>query len=75
MAENTIVLAKSFTPLLDEVYKKESVTSDLTGDIHRLQLQDVETMTATADTHMELLISNGYQQNTTMTEVLSCLLM
>lgn len=32
MAENTIVLAKSFTPLLDEVYKKESVTSDLTGD-------------------------------------------
>ena len=32
MAENTIVLAKSFTPLLDEVYRKESVTSDLTGD-------------------------------------------
>lgn len=32
MAENTIVLAKSFTPLLDEVYKKESVTSDFTGD-------------------------------------------
>lgn len=29
---NTIVLAKNFVPLLDEVYKKESVTSDLTGD-------------------------------------------
>ena len=29
---NTIVLAKSYVPLLDEVYKKESVTSDLTGD-------------------------------------------
>lgn len=29
---NTIVLAKSFVPLLDEVYKKESVTSDLSGD-------------------------------------------
>ena len=29
---NTIVLAKSYVPLLDELYKKESVTSDLTGD-------------------------------------------
>ena len=29
---NTIELAKSFVPLLDEVYQKESVTSDLTGD-------------------------------------------
>lgn len=29
---NTIVLAKNYVPLLDEVYKKESVTSDLTGD-------------------------------------------
>ena len=29
---NAIVLAKSYVPLLDEVYKKESVTSDLTGD-------------------------------------------
>lgn len=29
---NTIELAKSYVPLLDEVYQKESVTSDLTGD-------------------------------------------
>lgn len=29
---NTIVLAKSFVPLLDEVYRLASVTSDLTGD-------------------------------------------
>ncbi len=29
---NTIVLAKNFVPLLNEVYKRESVTSDLTGD-------------------------------------------
>lgn len=29
---NTIVLAKNFVPLLDEVYQRESVTSDLTGD-------------------------------------------
>lgn len=29
---NTIVLAKSYVSLLDEVYQKESVTSDLTGD-------------------------------------------
>ena len=29
---NTIALAKNYVPLLDEVYKRESVTSDLTGD-------------------------------------------
>lgn len=29
---NTIVLSKNYVPLLDEVYQKESVTSDLTGD-------------------------------------------
>lgn len=29
---NTIVLAKNYVPLLDEVYQRESVTSDLTGD-------------------------------------------
>ncbi len=29
---NNIVLAKNYVPLLDEVYKKASVTSDLTGD-------------------------------------------
>lgn len=29
---DTIQLAKNFVPLLDEVYQKESVTSDLTGD-------------------------------------------
>lgn len=29
---NTIVLAKNFVPLLDDVYQRESVTSDLTGD-------------------------------------------
>lgn len=29
---NTITLAKNFTDLLDEVYKKASVTADLTGD-------------------------------------------
>lgn len=29
---NSIVLAKSYVPLLDEVYQRESVTSDLTGD-------------------------------------------
>lgn len=29
---NTIVLAKNFVSLLDEVYQRESVTSDLTGD-------------------------------------------
>ena len=29
---NTIVLAKTYVPLLDEVYQRESVTSDLTGD-------------------------------------------
>lgn len=29
---NTIELAKSYVPLLDEVYQRESVTSDLTGD-------------------------------------------
>lgn len=29
---NTIMLAKNYVPLLDEVYKRESVTSDLTGD-------------------------------------------
>lgn len=29
---NTIVLAKNYVPLLDEVYKNASVTSDLTGD-------------------------------------------
>lgn len=29
---NTIVLAKNFVPLLDEVYQRESVTRDLTGD-------------------------------------------
>lgn len=29
---NTIVLAKNYVPLLDEVYKRESVTADLTGD-------------------------------------------
>ena len=29
---NDIKLAKNFVPLLDEVYKKESVTSDLMGD-------------------------------------------
>lgn len=29
---NTIVLAKNYVPLLDEVYKAASVTSDLTGD-------------------------------------------
>ena len=29
---NTIALAKNFVPLLDEVYQKESVTSDLNGD-------------------------------------------
>lgn len=30
--QNNIVLAKNFVPLLDEVYKRESVTADLTGD-------------------------------------------
>lgn len=29
---NTIILAKNYVPLLDEVYQRESVTSDLTGD-------------------------------------------
>lgn len=29
---NTILLAKNYVPLLDEVYKNASVTSDLTGD-------------------------------------------
>lgn len=29
---NTIVLAKNYAPLLDEVYQRESVTNDLTGD-------------------------------------------
>lgn len=29
---NTIALSKNYVPLLDEVYKRESVTSDLTGD-------------------------------------------
>lgn len=29
---NTIALAKNYVPLLDEVYQRESVTSDLTGD-------------------------------------------
>ena len=29
---NTIQLAKNYVPLLDEVYKNASVTSDLTGD-------------------------------------------
>lgn len=29
---NTITLAKSYVPLLDEVYRQASVTSDLTGD-------------------------------------------
>lgn len=29
---NTIVLAKNYVPLLDEVYRNASVTSDLTGD-------------------------------------------
>lgn len=29
---NTIVLAKNYVPLLDGVYKRESVTADLTGD-------------------------------------------
>lgn len=29
---NTIVLAKNYVSLLDEVYKRESVTADLTGD-------------------------------------------
>lgn len=29
---NTIALAKNYVPLLDEVYKNASVTSDLTGD-------------------------------------------
>lgn len=29
---NTITLAKNYVPLLDEVYRKESVTADLTGD-------------------------------------------
>ena len=29
---NTIALAKNFVPLLDEVYQKESVASDLNGD-------------------------------------------
>ena len=29
---NTIALAKNFAPLLDEVYQRESVTRDLTGD-------------------------------------------
>lgn len=29
---NTIVLAKNYVSLLDEVYQRESVTSDLTGD-------------------------------------------
>jgi len=29
---NTIALAKNYVPLLDEVYRKASVTSDLTGD-------------------------------------------
>lgn len=29
---NTIILAKNFAPLLDEVYQRESVTRDLTGD-------------------------------------------
>lgn len=29
---NTIALAKNFVPLLDEVYQRESVTKDLTGD-------------------------------------------
>lgn len=29
---NTIVLAKNYVPLLDEVYRAASVTSDLTGD-------------------------------------------
>lgn len=30
--QNTIALAKNFVPLLDEVYQKESVASDLNGD-------------------------------------------
>lgn len=30
--QNNIVLAKNFVPLLDEVYQRESVTSDLCGD-------------------------------------------
>lgn len=32
MPSNNIVLAKNFVPLLDEVYQRESVTTDLTGD-------------------------------------------
>ena len=47
---NTIVLAKNYVPLLDEVYQRESVTSDLSGDIPRLPLLDWEIMTATAVT-------------------------
>ncbi|MFV0529486.1 MAG: hypothetical protein ACK5MN_12335 [Lachnospiraceae bacterium] len=34
---NTIALAKSYTDLLDEVYKKASVTADLTGDPHMVR--------------------------------------
>lgn len=32
MPTNTIALAKNYVPLLDEVYQRESVTSDLSGD-------------------------------------------
>lgn len=89
MAENTIVLAKSFTPLLDEVYKKESVTSDLTGDANMARaganakeivypqiavtgLGDYDRNSGYTQGTVDF---NGYQQNTTTTEVPSCLLM
>ena len=38
---NTIVLAKTYVPLLDEVYQREPVTSDLTGDTWNLSFMEL----------------------------------
>ena len=81
---NTIALAKNYVPLLDEVYKRESVTSDLTGDpamvkaganakeIVYPQIAVSETMTATAVTRRERSTSDGRPLSTIMIVAPSC---
>ena len=83
---NTIVLAKNYVPLLDEVYKRESVTADLTGDpamaraganaaeivYPQIAVTGLVITTETVAIRRALLTLSGHPRNTTMTAAQNC---
>ena len=86
---NTIVLAKNYVPLLDEVYQKESVTADLTGDpamaragananeivYPQISVTGLGDYNRNSGYTQGTLILSGRPRNTTMTAARSCLWM